>query len=128
MKALLGLTVVLAVVLVPSFGLAAGPKVVKVTRAGDCKATVGQEVQFVFRYDGFVGLSVISSLDAAINGQAVQNPEVVSRPDPAQVEAGDVIFVFKPDKAGTYQVTVTPTVGDLKGKPRKHSLKVVARE
>jgi hypothetical protein len=127
MKALLGLTVALAIVLVPSFGLAAGSKVVRVTRAGDYKATVGQEVQFVFRYDGFVG-EVISSLDVAIDGKAVPKPEVVSRPDPTQVEAGEVIFVFKPDKVGTYQVTVTPTVGDVKVKPRKYKLKVVAQE
>ncbi|HKI31424.1 MAG TPA: hypothetical protein VKA46_06125 [Gemmataceae bacterium] len=127
MKKFLVPTLGLAIALMPGLGIAAEPEVVKVTKAGDCEATVGQEVQFVFRYDGFAG-QVISGLEVAIDGKAVPKPEVVSRPDPKQVEVGVVTFVFRPDKPGTYRVSVTPTVGDVKGKPRQHVLKVVAGE
>ena len=127
MKKYLGPTLGLAVVLMPCLAVAAGPEVVKVTKAGDCEATVGQDVQFVFRYDGFAG-QVISGLDVAIDGKVVPKPEVVSRPDSKQLEVVEVAFVFRPDKAATYRVKVTPTVGDVKGKPREYVLTVVARK
>jgi len=101
--------------------------VVSVEQAGECTARVGQTVHFIFRYDGFAG-QIITGLEVAIDGKPVREPKVESRPDPKLVDVGQVIFVFRPDRAATYRVQVTPLAGNTKGRPREKILPVTRKE
>jgi hypothetical protein len=109
--------------LVGAFAAESKPDVVRVERAGDCTAVVGQAVHFVFRYDGFAG-QIITGLEVSLDGKQVKEPKVEFRSDPKQADVGQVAFVFLPEKAGTYRVRVTPLAGTAKGRPREYLLKV----
>lgn len=97
--------------------------VVEIDRLGEHNVTVGQTIHFIVRYDGFSG-RVFTGLQVAIDGNKVENPTVESRPDPKLVDVGQVVFVYRAEKSGSYRVVVTPMTGQTKAPAREFILKV----
>jgi len=109
--------------LIQSASAAEKKHVVEIDKPGTYTASVGQTVEFIVRYDGFSG-RVFTGLEVAIDGKRVEKPTVESRPDPKLVDVGQVVFMFKAEKAGDYRLKLTPLTGQTKGKAREFSLKV----
>jgi hypothetical protein len=101
-------------------------QVVTIEKAGRFRATVGQTVHFVFKYDGFAG-QIITGLEVTIDDQPVKDPKVEASLDPNSVEVGVQSFVYKAEKAGTYKIAIRPLMGQAKGRPREHTLMVMAK-
>jgi hypothetical protein len=109
------------------FAAGDSPELVRVQRGGNCSATMGQTVHFVFRYDGFAG-EVITGLEVMIDGKPLIEPKIEIRADPKMADVGEVIFVFRPSAAGAYRVEASPLVGAAKKKAREHILKVAEKK
>jgi hypothetical protein len=122
-------TLVLGLVLVctaTSIAAEDATQVVTIEKAGSFQATVGQTVHFAFKYDGFAG-QVITGLDVTIDDKPVKDPKIEASLDPNSVDVGVQSFVYKVEKAGTYKVVIRPLMGQAKGRPREHTLMVMAK-
>lgn len=84
---------------------------------------VGRRHGAIHRYDGFAG-KVITGLEVAVNGSAVEKPKIISRPDPQMVDVGQIVFVFWPEKTGVYRIKVQTLTGTEKGACREYVLEV----
>ncbi len=88
---------------------------------------LGQTAHFVHRYDGFSG-KVITGLEVAVNDTAVEKPKIISKPDPKMVDVGQIVFEFRPEKAGVYRIKVQTLTGTEKGASREYVLEVADQE
>lgn len=99
------------------------PTVVEIDKGGKRMITLGQTAHFIHRYDGFAG-KIITGLEVAVNGTAVEKPKIISKPDPQMVDVGQIVFVFRPEKAGVYRIKVQTLTGTVKGTCREYVLEV----
>jgi hypothetical protein len=75
-----------------------------------CTARVGQAVEFPFSYK-VLPSELIQTLGVRIDGKRVKKPALrhaSGEHDPAVVGYADIVYIFRAEKAGVYQVEVTP--------------------